>query len=73
MATTVQIKNIEYPKYAEICYTIDEAAPWALLRDKYHSDQKMAIFQFHDVRYVPAWLKDYMIVPKAPSYKDVII
>ncbi len=65
---TVKIPNCEYSLFENIRDIYLEHMPWAILKETYSKTLKVAVFTFHDSRYVAIWLKDFILEP--PAYMD---
>ncbi len=67
MATTIIIPDIDYETYNALSEEFFTKMPYAILNDKYLGSQNKAIFQFHDQRYIPVFLRIFQLEPPLPK------
>lgn len=68
MATLVVIPNCDYVTFEAIRDEILDKCPFALMNDIYAGKRKEAHFFFHDVKYIPADLMHYAMIPMKHAY-----
>lgn len=66
----IELGNIEYKEYEQICDEIYEQVPFAIINDKYRSNVKKAYFYFWDSDYIPEALMKYRLQPPAEPEFD---
>ncbi|MCK5160087.1 MAG: hypothetical protein KAQ99_00785 [Candidatus Aureabacteria bacterium] len=67
---TVKIPNCEYPLFEKIRDIYLKHMPWAILKETYSKELKLAIFTFNDSRYIAAELDVFMLEP--PANMDLV-